>query len=648
MSRLIIRIALVLGCVAVALGGAAAMAGVSSAKHLRRSPQVIVRPLGLAAVQGFSSKRRTLGLKQAQCSSWPGTDCYYAFINKTPYVMKLLSADAYFIDHIHQERITDKFDFPPAQTLQPGQKTVFGFTEPGVGSSWDAAEIRWTFTDVNGGKHRADYNIDTDGNPFLFSLDAAPDGSFNDGASVSTATFHMESANDGYPNDFAAVLSHPAEATIDANTNPAAATSVMKLFEQGTNRSYTPTTGLSFTNTNFKQASARVQNATNEPVSLRLTGSDTQQETTSIGLELRWSASLDILGLVDQSLSASITGGHSWGTSDTTSNSVEVPIDAGDEGWVQTSTTNATITGNFNFTTPEGITYHVLNATVTEPGFGPNGPIGALTFSPFEQPITTDRPQSVLQKNTFGVRKETRMTSLTRARKRAKSRCLNLQSHRRRAPTCRQWVTSAADGTVVIDAKANPKDAAAAMALFPVATNKTYTATSNPIYARTGQAVLSNSWETPATFNAPTHGTLSVAHDYSSSWSLGGSVGAETTLSALGFANASVSVTFTANHEWVTSHSDSQDVTVTVDPGYIAHIEGYTGTVTFTGDYTFTANGVNYQVNNVTITEPGNSKDGPLAASTYIVIAQKLNTAARRSTKRPGYRSPSQTANLIK
>jgi hypothetical protein len=186
------------------------------------------------------------------------------------------------------------------------------------------------------------------------------------------------------------------------------------------------------------------------------------------------------------------------------------------------------------------------------------------------------------------------------------------------------------------------------MGLFPNATDKTYTATSNPIYGRTGQTVLSQSWETPANYSHPTSGTLTVAHDYSSSWSLGGSVGAETELSALGFANASVSVTFTANHEWVTSHSDAQDVTVPVDPGYIAHIEGYTGTVTFTGDYTFTANGINYQVNNVTITEPGNSMDGPLAASTYIVIAQKLNAAARRTIRRPGYRAASQITNLIK
>jgi hypothetical protein len=644
MSRFVARIAAGVLAVIAAAGVMAGLPGVAAARH-PRSPRVSVRPLGLAAVPGFSGKRVSSGLKQAECSSSAGTKCWYAFINDTPYVMKLLSADAWFncCWPKYSDRITDRFDGPPAQTLQPGQKTVFGFTEPGVGSTWDAAEIRWTFTDVNGGKHRADYNIDTNGNPTSYSLDAAADGSFF----VSTATFHMAFDADGFPNDIDAVLSHPAEATIDANVSPATATSVMKLFDQGTNRSYTPTRGLSFTNTDVNRASARVQNATNEPVTLSLTGGDTHQETTSIGLELRWSASLDILGLVNQTLSASITGGHSWGTSDTTSNAIDIPIDPGDEGWVQTSTTNATVTGNFTFTTPQGITYHVLNATVTEPGFGPNGPVGAVTFSPFEQPIPANRPQSVILPNP-PFSKALRMSSLTRARSRAKSRCLKFGANRGRSPTCLSWVTNAADGTVVIDANADPKGAAAAMALFPNATDKTYSATANPIYSRTDQAVVSDSYETPNNFPHPTVGHLSVAHEYSSSWSLGGSVGAETTLSALGFANASVSVTFTANHEWVTSHSDAQDISVPVDPGYISHIEGYTGTVTFTGDYAFTANGVTYQVNNVTITEPGNSAQGPLAASTYIVITQKLNPTARRTIRRPGYRAANQIYGLIK
>jgi hypothetical protein len=119
--------------------------------------------------------------------------------------MKLLVADCWFFEH--GEKVSDLFDTPPAQTLQPGQETVFGFKEPGFFSTWDAAAIAWGFTDVDGGKYRADYHIDTSGNPFAYSLDAAPDGSFV----LSSATFHMESANDSFPNDIAAVLSHPAE-----------------------------------------------------------------------------------------------------------------------------------------------------------------------------------------------------------------------------------------------------------------------------------------------------------------------------------------------------------------------------------------------------------------------------------------------------
>jgi len=93
---------------------------------------------------------------------------------------------------------------------------------------------------------------------------------------------------------------------------------------------------------------------------------------------------------------------------------------------------------------------------------------------------------------------------------------------------------------------------------------------------------------------------------------------------------------YTAEHEWVTSHSDSQSVSALIDPGYIDWIEGYTREVTFTGDYAFTANGVNYQVNNVTITEPGNSETGPMTAQTYIVISHVLKSKGAGLHPRPG------------
>jgi hypothetical protein len=61
-----------------------------------------------------------------------------------------------------------------------------------------------------------------------------------------------------------------------------------------------------------------VINTTTEPDTLALTAGDTQQETTSIGVEVGWSTGLDILGFANTKISATVTGGHSWSITDTT------------------------------------------------------------------------------------------------------------------------------------------------------------------------------------------------------------------------------------------------------------------------------------------------------------------------------------------
>jgi hypothetical protein len=277
---------------------------------------------------------------------------------------------------------------------------------------------------------------------------------------------------------------------------------------------------------------------------------------------------------------------------------------------VQSAVTTATITGNFDFTTPQGVTYHVLNATITEPGYGPNGSGGAITYEPgFSRsprargqghPAQTTRPpQAQGQINT-----ETRVRLLVSARsnahgrrgtwplhpRRAKPpagtapRCLRYHHRHGKVPTCMHWLTSDRDGAVPIDAKTDPTAAGPAMVQFPTATGKTFTPTDNPLYSNTDQSIISGYWQTPSDQHNPSSGTITIDHQEASSWSIGGSVGAEFGLNVLGFANASVSATFTDNHEWLTSHDDSQAVTANVDPGYVAWIEGYTRQVTFTGN----------------------------------------------------------------
>jgi hypothetical protein len=199
-----------------------------------------------------SAKKKGGGLGQAECSSLIGTWCYYAFINDTPFVMHLLpppATHAWYHDRLNDTIVPDNFDRAPASTLQPGQNTVFGFQE---GLYWNQAAIYWYFYDFEGKPHRADYNIDQNGNPLVYSIDGGPTGPITQ----SVATFHIAPDSDGHPNDLDAVLSKPADDTIDADKEPATAAAVMKLFSDGANKSFTSTTGLSFSDTHATQASA--------------------------------------------------------------------------------------------------------------------------------------------------------------------------------------------------------------------------------------------------------------------------------------------------------------------------------------------------------------------------------------------------------
>ncbi|MBB2893196.1 hypothetical protein [Flexivirga oryzae] len=184
----------------------------------------------------------------------------------------------------------------------------------------------------------------------------------------------------------------------------------------------------------------------------------------------------------------------------------------------------------------------------------------------------------------------------------------------------------AADGnTVTIDAAAQPTAAGTAMALFPNATDKAFKPTSNPAYSETGwEDASSTILENPPDSTEPVTQDIKVTHQAGASFSIGGSVGAETTLSALGFANAKVSIKFSAEHRWATETSDSERITVTARPGTAVWVAAAHRQATFTGDYTFTANGTTYHVDNVTITEPAPAPGGDSTTGvTYLAVQQK-------------------------
>jgi len=406
------------------------------------------------------------------------------------------------------------------------------------------------------------------------------------------------------------ILSKPAEFTIDASQDQAAATSLMtNLWPQGTDRDYTPTTGVTYTpNSPWARGSAMVVNGSSEDVSLTMEAGDSTSETTSLAVTLAWSTSLGILGLVNQKLSASITGGVSWANSVSLSSSEGMTIPAGQQGWLQWCTTSAQVTGDFTFTwtppsggeTPAGITYHVNNVTITQPGYAQ----GAITWQPYSEAIASNSSSSP-----------------------------RLGAPPTPAPPLE---FTAGDSATVIDAATDPNDANTAMALWSTATNQKFTPTTNPMYAATQPQIVSSRYQVPANWKNPESFSFNSTQSTTSGWSLGGSVGAETTLGIVGFANASVSIQFTANHEWDTTSSDSQTIGFDIPPGHIGWVTGSAGQVSYTGDFAFTANGVNYVVKNVTITNPGAPDCGPKAAFTYYAVVEALPPSVANTITQPG------------
>lgn len=184
---------------------------------------------------------------------------------------------------------------------------------------------------------------------------------------------------------------------------------------------------------------------------------------------------------------------------------------------------------------------------------------------------------------------------------------------------------AAGDGnTVTIDAAKDPTAAANAMKLFPDATDKSFTATGNPAYSQTGwELASSSSINNPPSGNGNVTQTVEATHTAGSSLSIGGSLEASTTLSALGFASAKVSVKFSAEHQWTTEHSDSEEVKATAIPGKVVWVVASHRESSFTGDYTFTANGTTYHVNNIIITMPAPAAGGDTSSGTTYMAVER-------------------------
>ena len=211
------------------------------------------------------------------------------------------------------------------------------------------------------------------------------------------------------------------------------------------------------------------------------------------------------------------------------------------------------------------------------------------------------------------------------------------------ATTTRTTHTLAAAAPVtVINAVQDKQGAIDAMKLFELdtTTNKSFATTTDPVFNTTGWAVAPGGLaeENDAGVGGdPEPVTYSVSNAVDSSWSLGGSVGFKVG-GGVGFAQASVSLTLSASHTWGTTTGDAIEIDASVDPQKMVWVLESQTIATYTGTYSFTANGTNYQVTNVTITTPvSNSKDpNPLTATNYRIVQAPISQVAHQLGQTPG------------
>ena len=280
---------------------------------------------------------------------------------------------------------------PPPQTLQPGQVMhlqSFTQSQGDVNVSVDDAWVGYTFIDVNGGGHLVQVNA---GGYYYqapvrgYSLD----GSASSGWTNSTSVFHMATQPSAPANSVGGFINNPVSITIDAKTNPDGAAQALSHFADSdpNTRAFTPTAPPTWSQSDAVPGSATLINTTSTDSELVATTGTTNAETTSLSEEMSWETELGILGVVNESLAVSISGGQEWSTSTETKNGDLMGVKPGDKGWFVKTNQVENVTGNFDFTIYNGLlTYHIQNATFSMPGLthkdAEGVPIPGTAFTP--------------------------------------------------------------------------------------------------------------------------------------------------------------------------------------------------------------------------------------------------------------------------
>ncbi|TWP32860.1 hypothetical protein [Leekyejoonella antrihumi] len=621
---------LAVGLGACAGGGHANAAGTtrSSASSRATSPggmsgNAVRRP----AANGVNLGSR--GLKAAT-----STGVYAQVTNLTPYPWTLVPNGTWGLN-------VGPYDSAPPATLLPGQTATWSAHNP-----WGARNFvrtLYTFQDAAGHTHVQQVNewAQEVGDPLYYSYSQDVGFDANHHLQLTESPdFHMAMDPDGYGRHGDAIWNSPTTITIDALQDPAAAANAVdnelpRAIAAQTHWAPNPgVKGPTSVKGPTTRASSLLTNYSSLPATLGKGQGTSKGQSTTLGVEVSHSGSTNIDGVVFKD-AESVTGDHSWGSGDSVNTTVSSMVDPGQTGWINKRPTISSMTGHLVFTTANNTTFDLSNVTISMGDIANTGAGGVPPGMDFSATECVLADCASADSPTGG-------TALTKAG------AANVRAG------MKATVISASPGQVVtIDGATDPADAIEALKKYQDATDRSFIPTADPTFAHsswapvddeTGQEAPSVSTDPGA--QHPTAEMLTVAHQETSSWSLGGSVQETVGFNLAGIISQELSVKFTQKQTWTSDTTNNQSITIQAAPGKTVWIEASTGTASYTGNFVFTAGGVRYQVNNVTITQPGSADVDAMSNTSYRVEEVNNTTAGVSPTAASGKKAISKLPKL--
>jgi hypothetical protein len=303
--------------------------------------------------------------------------------NLTPYTWTLFPSGMWNIP-------MGPYDIAPPATLAPGQTASWA-----AWHSHDSDDLDmtfYTFQDPSGTTQIVD--VEDTGNGFDGDWVTSYSEEHVNNQIVESPEYHMAMDPDGLAGHVDAVWNTPTTIKIDAQADPAGAalavnTQLPRAAANTTSFVYPQGEQPTVTHSDPVRATSQVINESSEPVTIFRGHDVARGQSTSLGEEVTASASTKVFGFAAKA-AVSLTSEQEWGSTDSFSTDYDAEVDPGKMGWLNMDTTVSTLTGDLQFTTPDGITYQIENVAINQPGIASlaNVPTG-VNFTPDEGAIPT-------------------------------------------------------------------------------------------------------------------------------------------------------------------------------------------------------------------------------------------------------------------